>query len=125
MSRPRALRLALFILGVAVFGYLVAQIGIGQLVSDAGRTGFMFVPIVLLYALVYAAAGSLVSRVKIPVVRSTSHKSGLDSSSSRTTVAWRPRGDTTTCQYRAGPARVSVCRPVRSNHVRRDEVSWS
>ncbi len=52
----RTLRLALFLLGVVVFGYLVAQIGVGQLVSDAGRTGFMFVPIVLLYALVYACS---------------------------------------------------------------------
>jgi hypothetical protein len=52
----RTLRLALFLLGVAVFGYLVTQIGVGQLVSDAGRTGFMFVPIVLLYALVYACS---------------------------------------------------------------------
>jgi len=52
----RTLRLALFLLGAAVFGYLVAQIGIGQLASDAGRTGFMFVPIVLLYALVYACS---------------------------------------------------------------------
>ncbi len=52
----RTLRLALFLLGVAVFGYLVTQIGVGQLLSDAGRTGFMFVPIVLLYALVYACS---------------------------------------------------------------------
>jgi hypothetical protein len=52
----RTLRLALFLLGAAVFGYLVAQIGIGQLASDVGRTGFMFVPIVLLYALVYACS---------------------------------------------------------------------
>ncbi|HEY3219781.1 MAG TPA: flippase-like domain-containing protein [Gemmatimonadales bacterium] len=54
MSRP--LQLALFLLGAAVFGYLVARIGVGQLVFDAGRTGFMFVPIVLLYALVYACS---------------------------------------------------------------------
>jgi len=52
----RTLRLALFLLGVAVFGYLVTQIGIGQLASDAGRTGLMFVPIVLLYSLVYACS---------------------------------------------------------------------
>jgi len=52
----RTLRLALFLLGAAVFSYLVAQIGIGQLASDVGRTGFMFVPIVLLYALVYACS---------------------------------------------------------------------
>src|SRR5712671_8198344 len=56
MSSPRRLQLALFVLGAAIFGYLVARIGIGQLVSDAGRTGFMFVPIVLLYALVYACS---------------------------------------------------------------------
>jgi len=54
MSRP--LQLALFLLGTTVFAYLVAQIGVGQLVSDAGRTGFMFVPIILLYALVYACS---------------------------------------------------------------------
>jgi uncharacterized protein (TIRG00374 family) len=52
----RTLRLALFLLGAAVFGYLVAQIGVGQILSDAGRTGFMFVPIVLVYALVYACS---------------------------------------------------------------------
>jgi len=54
MSRP--LRLALFLLGAAIFGYLVSRIGVGQLVSDAGRTGFMFVPILLVYALVYACS---------------------------------------------------------------------
>jgi uncharacterized protein (TIRG00374 family) len=52
----RRLRIALFVLGAIVFGYLVLQIGVGQLVSDASRTGFMFVPIVLLYALVYACS---------------------------------------------------------------------
>ena len=54
MSRP--VRLLLFFLGAAVFGYLVARIGVGELVSDAARTGLMFVPIVLLYALVYACS---------------------------------------------------------------------
>ncbi|HLZ45581.1 MAG TPA: lysylphosphatidylglycerol synthase transmembrane domain-containing protein [Gemmatimonadales bacterium] len=54
MRRP--LRIALFVLGAIVFGYLVLRIGIGQLVADAWRTGFMFVPIVLLYALVYACS---------------------------------------------------------------------
>src|SRR6266853_4878723 len=54
MSRP--LKLALFLLGATIFGYLVAQIGVGQLVSDVERTGFLFVPIVLLYALVYACS---------------------------------------------------------------------
>src|SRR5438477_12056422 len=52
----RTLQIALFVLGASVFGYLVARIGVGQLLSDAGRTGFMFVPIVLLYALVYACS---------------------------------------------------------------------
>ncbi len=50
----RSLQLALFSVGAAVFAYLVSRIGVGQLISDAGRTGLMFVPIVLLYALVYA-----------------------------------------------------------------------
>src|SRR5262245_45567627 len=54
MSRP--LQLTLFVAGAAVFGYLVARIGIGQLAADAAGTGFMFVPIVLLYALVYACS---------------------------------------------------------------------
>ena len=52
----RTLQIALFVLGASVFGYLVARIGVGQLLSDATRTGFMFVPIVLLYALVYACS---------------------------------------------------------------------
>ncbi len=52
----RTLQIALFVLGASVFGYLVARIGVGQLLSDAARTGFMFVPIVLLYALVYACS---------------------------------------------------------------------
>lgn len=52
----RRVQIALFVLGAAVFGYLVARIGIGQLAADAWNTGFMFVPIVLLYALVYACS---------------------------------------------------------------------
>jgi uncharacterized protein (TIRG00374 family) len=50
----RTWQVALFLLGAAVFSYLVSRIGVDQLVSDAGRTGWMFVPIVALYALVYA-----------------------------------------------------------------------
>lgn len=46
----------LFVLGAAVFAYLVARIGVGRLIADAGRTGLMFVPIVLLYTLVYACS---------------------------------------------------------------------
>ncbi len=52
----RLLQIALFVLGASVFAYLVARIGVGQLLTDAARTGFMFVPIVLLYALVYACS---------------------------------------------------------------------
>jgi hypothetical protein len=52
----RMWQLALFVLGATVFGYLVAQIGITELTADAVRTGFMFVPIVALYALVYACS---------------------------------------------------------------------
>ena len=52
----RAWQLALFVLGATVFGYLVAQIGITELTADAARTGLMFVPIVALYALVYACS---------------------------------------------------------------------
>jgi len=52
----RTVRLALFLVGAAVFGCLVARIGIGRLAADAAATGFMFVPIVLLYAVVYACS---------------------------------------------------------------------
>ena len=52
----RTWQLALFVLGATVFGYLVAQIGITELTADAARTGLMFVPIVALYALVYACS---------------------------------------------------------------------
>jgi len=53
---PRRLQLAPLPLGAAVFGYLVSRIGVNQLISDAGRTGLMLVPIVLIYALVYACS---------------------------------------------------------------------
>ena len=56
MTPHRTIRVALFVLGAAVFGYLVSRIGLGQLASDAGNTGFMFVPIVLLYGLMYACS---------------------------------------------------------------------
>ena len=52
----RTLQVALFVLGAAVFGYLVSQIGLGQLASDAKDTGWVFVPIVCLYGLVYACS---------------------------------------------------------------------
>jgi uncharacterized protein (TIRG00374 family) len=54
MTRP--IQIALFVVGAAVFGYLVSRIGVGQLATDALNTGFMFVPIVLLYGLVYACS---------------------------------------------------------------------
>src|SRR6185503_10461741 len=52
----RTWRIALFVVGATVFGYLVAQIGVGELASDAARTGWVFIPIVGLYALVYACS---------------------------------------------------------------------
>src|SRR5216117_1449236 len=52
----RSWQVALFILGASVFGYLVAQIGIAQLAADAARTGWIFVPIVALYSLVFACS---------------------------------------------------------------------
>src|SRR2546428_43112 len=53
----RKLQLLLFLCGFGVFGYLVARIGPGTLVADAVRTGWMFVPILLLYGVVYVANG--------------------------------------------------------------------
>ena len=52
----RTWRIALFVVGATVFGYLVAQIGVSELASDAARTGWVFIPIVGLYALVYACS---------------------------------------------------------------------
>src|SRR2546430_17433456 len=52
----RAWQLALFVLGASVFGYLVAQIGTTELTADAAGTGWMFEPIVGLYALAYACS---------------------------------------------------------------------
>ncbi len=48
----RKLQLLLFVCGSAVFAYLVARIGVGQLLADTVRTGWLFVPIVLLYGVV-------------------------------------------------------------------------
>ncbi len=50
----RKLQLLLFVCGSAVFAYLVARIGVGHLLADAVRTGWLFVPIVLLYGVVCA-----------------------------------------------------------------------
>jgi len=52
----RKVRAALFVLGAAVFSYLVARIGAGRLAHDAAQTGWLIVPIVSLYALVYACS---------------------------------------------------------------------
>src|SRR6266850_8601507 len=49
-------RAGLFILGAGVFAYLVAQIGAGRLAHDAAQTSWLIVPIVSLYALVYACS---------------------------------------------------------------------
>ena len=48
----RKLQLLLFLAGSAVFAYLVGRIGVEQLLSDTVRTGWLFVPIVLLYGVV-------------------------------------------------------------------------
>ena len=58
MSPARRLQIALFLLGATVFGYLVSRIGIGQVAADAINTGLMFVPILLLYGLVYACSAA-------------------------------------------------------------------
>ena len=50
----RRLQLLLFVCGCAVFAYLVTRIGVGQLLADTVRTGWLFVPIVLLYGVVCA-----------------------------------------------------------------------
>lgn len=49
----RRIQLLAFALGAAVFAYLVTRIGVGHLVSDAVRTGWLFLPIFLLYGIVY------------------------------------------------------------------------
>ena len=49
----RRVQLLLFVGGSGVFAYLVTRIGVGRLVADAQRTGWMFVPILSLYGLVY------------------------------------------------------------------------
>ncbi len=49
----RKIQLLAFLVGAAVFAYLVAQIGVERLLSDAARTGWLFLPIFLLYGVVY------------------------------------------------------------------------
>ena len=50
----RKLQLLLFVGGSAIFGYLVTRIGVARLLADTVRTGWLFVPIVLLYGVVCA-----------------------------------------------------------------------
>src|ERR1051325_6257335 len=58
--RSRRLQLSLFLVGTVLFGYLITTIGIGQLWDNARATGWMIVPILLLYGLVFACnAGAL------------------------------------------------------------------
>jgi len=49
----RRVRLLLFAGGLALFAYLLSQIGLGTLVSEGAKTGWMFIPILLLYGMVY------------------------------------------------------------------------
>ena len=55
LVRPvnRWFQLALFLIGVALFGHLVADIGVDRLWADAVASGWMMVPIVLLFGVVY------------------------------------------------------------------------
>lgn len=49
----RKVQLLLFLGGAAVFAYLVARAGLAQLAANAVQTGWMFVPILLVYGLSY------------------------------------------------------------------------
>ena len=58
--RSRRLQLILFVVGTALFGYLISTIGIGQLWDNARATGWMIIPILLLYGVVFVCnAGAL------------------------------------------------------------------
>ena len=52
----RRTRLLLFLCGSGLFTYLVLHIGIATLVANAMDTGWMFIPIILLYGVVYVAS---------------------------------------------------------------------
>jgi len=52
----RKLQAALFVLGAALFAYLIARIGVSRLADDAAHTGWMFIPIVAVYGFVYASS---------------------------------------------------------------------
>jgi len=49
----RRTQLVLFVVGSALFCYLLAQIGVAAVVRDAAKTGWMFVPILLLFGVGY------------------------------------------------------------------------
>jgi len=49
----RRIRLLLFAGGLALFAYLLSRLGLGTLVAEASKTGWVFVPILLLYGCVY------------------------------------------------------------------------
>ena len=50
----RGVRLLLFAGGLAVFAYLLSHIGLATLAAEAAKTGWVFVPILLLYGVMYA-----------------------------------------------------------------------
>ncbi len=50
----RKVQLIFFAIGLAFFAWLVARIGLGTIISEVARTGWAFLPIVLVYAVVYA-----------------------------------------------------------------------
>jgi hypothetical protein len=52
----RGVRLSLFLAGAGMFAWLVSRVGIGRLLADAAATGWMIIPIVLLFAVVYACS---------------------------------------------------------------------
>src|SRR4029077_14702630 len=60
----RRLQALLFVVGSAVFAYLVARSGVAALLADARRTGGMFVPIVLWYGVVCACNAGAWSLVR-------------------------------------------------------------
>ena len=49
----RRVRLLLFAGGLALFAYLLSRIGLATLVAEAAKTGWVFIPILLLYGVVY------------------------------------------------------------------------
>lgn len=50
----RRIQLIFFAIGLAFFVWLVARIGLATIISEVARTGWAFLPIVLVYAVVYA-----------------------------------------------------------------------